>query len=212
MLPREVLLDRFHLRSWDRANLSFACKKHYALSTNSFQSSYRRALTPAERWDETLILLPPIYHTIPDQNVRILKELSHVHLSVLFPPAPAFAIVAAPAFASSKGSGGLERVKLLVMPARQWKSNRSYDPFKDVSIYIFFCRRKKTVKQGRRSKESLMLGASTPSSIQSDVSRRRQSPILPHNIYGFIIPRLVRFLFFFLRALFFDQCRITLFY
>ncbi|KAK8984966.1 hypothetical protein V6N11_073116 [Hibiscus sabdariffa] len=84
MLPREVLLDRFHLRSWDRANLSFACKKHYALSTNSF----------------------------------------------LFPPAPAFAIVAAPAFASSKGSGGLERVK-----------------------------RKKTVKQGRRSKESLMLGA-----------------------------------------------------
>lgn len=160
MLPREVLLDRFHLRSWDRANLSFACKKHYALSTNSFQSSYRRALTPAERWDETLILLPPIYHTIPDQNVRIIKELSHVHLSVLFPPAPAFAIVTAPALASSKGSGGLERVKLLVMPARQWKSNRSYDPFKDVSIYIFFCRRKKTVKQGRRSKESLMLGLS----------------------------------------------------
>ncbi|KAK9033325.1 hypothetical protein V6N11_018358 [Hibiscus sabdariffa] len=35
MLPREVLLDRFHLRSWDQANLSFTCKKHYALSTNS---------------------------------------------------------------------------------------------------------------------------------------------------------------------------------
>lgn len=138
MLAREVLLDRWNLRSWDRANLSFACKKHYALSTNSFKSSYRRALTPAERWDETLILLPPIYHTIPDQNVRIIKELSHVHLSVLFPPAPAFAIVAAPAFASSKGSGvGFRKSKVTSYACPAVKKQSIVRPLQR-SIYLYF--------------------------------------------------------------------------
>lgn len=217
MLPREVLLDRFHLRYWDWANLSFACNKHYAfaLSTNSCKSSYRRALTPAERWDETLILLPPIYHTIPDLNVRMKKELSHVHLSVWFPPAPAFAIVAAPAFASSKGSGvGFRKSKVTsyACPAVK-KQSIVRTPSKMYLSIFHFSRRKKTVKQGRRSKESLMLGLSKLDSLVAYRAMCLEGDKAPlyHTIYMVSNPTLSSFSPFFPQG-FFDQCRITLFY
>jgi hypothetical protein len=61
------------------------------------------------------------------RQTKMIKELSHVHLSVLFPPAPASAIVAAPAFA------GFRKSKVT-----SYASEKAIDRTTPSSIYIFF--------------------------------------------------------------------------
>jgi hypothetical protein len=130
----------------------------------------------------------------------MIKELSHVHLSVLFPPAPAFAIVAAPAFASSKGSGvGFRKSKVTSYACPAVKKQSIVRPLQR-SIYIFFLlQRKKTVKQGRRSKESLMLGLSKLVRLVAYRAMRLEGGKAPlyHTIYMIYNPTLSSFSLYF---------------
>nr|UIR99398.1 hypothetical protein [Bidens alba var. radiata] len=89
---------------------------------------------------------PPAH--IPDQNDK--RAFSRPSISLI--SSSSLAIVAAPAFASSKGSGvGFRKSKVTSYACPAVKKQSIVRPLQR-SIYIFFlCRRKKTVKQVKKA-------------------------------------------------------------